>query len=243
MMNVVSDLAVADVRSAAALLRREGLAVPSINHKVVVVPSHAPIVEGGFAAQVGLVAWIRDSLKNHRAIEWVNGARYQCECGGYHPKDGAPCRQCRTPLWHSLAEKVLRHGETKQYEQGAQMLGLRLWPKSRGDRSWRDGRYCILTARMRKGNLRNGENAEVWQYSGLRAWQVSHALKRLGLDDEAAKYAAMPSEKQIHRTCVFVDYVHPYDNHSVKQMIVDEALASELVKMGKATYSPRRLPC
>jgi len=245
MMNVLSAATVADVKEVARGLRQMGYPVPSLNHRVVVIPSHAPLPEQDRPIS-GLLSrgWIRASLLRHKAIEWVEGARYQCTCGGYHPKNGGRCRLCNRSLWWGDAVKTTRPGETQAYEPtiSGGMLGIRLVEKVRGARSWLDGRYCILKPVLRRGLLRNGNNEKTWQHSGLRAAAVWWALHNLGpaFAAEAALYRAMPADMQVWREVVFFDFVHADDPTCLREGCVDVALAESLTALGyKVRSSPR----
>lgn len=229
------------VREVASDLRREGYSIPSVNHRVVVIPHHAPTIEAdGLVSVLVERAFIRASLLRHRAIEHAEGLRHLCDCGAYFPKNSRTCRICRSTVsW--LSERVLRNGECMTYEPRVEMLGIRLIRKVRGLRSHWDGRYCVLKPTLRKGMLRNGSNASVWMVAlGRTAHKVAAALERLGKADEAATYWAMPAKAQVWREVVFFDYIHEWDNETVREGCVDVALAETLTEMGyKVRSGPR----
>lgn len=229
------------VREVASDLRREGHAIPSVNHRVVVIPHHAPTCEAdGLVSVLVERAFIRASLLRHRAIEHAEGLRHLCDCGAYFPKNSRRCRICyRSVQW--LSERVLRNGECTTYEPRVEMLGIRLIEKVRGLRSAWDARYCILKPTLRKGMLRNGNNAAVWMVSlGRSAHKVAAALDDLGLTAEAAVYWAMSPRAQVWRRVVFFDYLHEWDNETVREGCVDVALAETLTATGyKVRDGPR----
>jgi len=246
MMNVISDLAVGDVREAARSLRRSGIVVPAMNHNVVVLNYEHPNIDGGFSILPESVEWIRDSLAQSasKTVNWAEAIRIKCACGSWYPKNAGyydRCRECFAALGWGDNEAALRPRETSKYEEGARILGIRLVPFSRDTTGylkskWNDRRFNLMVARRRIGYHANNDGA--WYYSGLRAADVAFALEMLGKHDEAAEYRAMPANKQVHREVVFFHYVHTSNPTQVRLGFVDVALADDLIASGKAMSEP-----
>ena len=234
LMNALSAEVVGEVKEISRNLRKEGFKVPSMNHKVLNLPYHAPFksnVEGSIFSP----AWIRASFMKHRQVEWTQGLRTPCSCGAWFAKGEVTCRTCGERRWFSGLTPALRDGESKLYEQKITggIMGLRLIKVVRGVKSDWDARFTILKPRKQKGNLRNGNNQDTWTYPlGRSAHKVARALDRLGLTEEAEKYWAMPYNAQVWRQCVFVDSVHEIHNDSLEDFAVDVAFIGMLDEAG-----------
>jgi hypothetical protein len=247
MIDALFDGSVEEVRANNRALRVEGLFAPTTNTRIVDIDRHAPLIENeGLTHLTKFNDWVRDSLATFevKAIAWETGLRVLCSrCNengveSWLPRNAA-CRECGS--WYSEFNATLRDRISTTYEAQVEMLGIRLYPKVRGVRSWMDGRYCILKPTMRKGMLRNGNNAEGWFYSGLTAGKVAYALHRLGLKEESEAHYAMNPSKQIWREVCFFDYVHRSDRSKVREGCLDIALSDSLTSQGyKVRSSPRR---
>ena len=236
------------VRGEFKALRLEGFTdLPHMNHNVMRVPSHAPrLMNEGITHLTKLNDWARPSLSalEVKSISWEKGLRVRCshcasnDVESWLPRNAA-CRVCRS--WYSEFNASLRDHISTAYEPQLEMFGIRLVEKVRGARSWRDERMCFLRPTLRRGTLRNGDNAECWEYSGLTAWKVAFALDEFGLHEEASKYWAMPQNKQIHRVLKFYDYFHDDAPHIMVEGCIDASLTEIYgIPDNKARDQPRR---
>lgn len=236
------------VRGDFKALRLEGFQnLPSMNHNVFRVPSHAPrLMNEGVTHLTQLNDWVRPSLSalEVKSISWQQGLRVLCShCASngvesWQPRNAA-CRVCRS--WYSEFNASLRDHVSTVYEPQLEMFGIRLVEKVRGIRSDEDARMCFLRPTLRRGTLRNGDNPPAWKHSGLTAWQVAYALESFGLIEEAAKYWDMPQNKQIHRVLKFFDFFHDDAPHIMVEGCIDASLTEIYgIADNKCRDEPRR---
>ena len=168
MMTAMPEAVLDTVKEASRKLRAEGAYREAVNHKIAQVKMwvstdlmHNPIVTPSH--------WIRDSLAQQasKAISWVAEMRPQDYAGNWLPKGS---------WWgHTHA---LRDRENSTYEPRLKVFGFTAIPTRKGTYAGWNCAESML--RLRKGMLRNGNNAKVWAYSvSRREWELMRAYSRM----------------------------------------------------------------